>query len=227
MKPSEKQNKYQLQNYGKSTERQNLKHYVHREIPFVITHNPRNHNIVNTTKNCFPVLQQSRNLKEIIQQKDIIYCRKQPPNLKKLLTKAKFTSEKEISTVSKCQDLRCGTCDFLQTGTSTTFKNGITFNVHSNMNCKTKNVIYCMTCDGCGENYIGQTGNKVSDRVRVHKQQIRDPSVRNTACSEHFDVCGRGQFKIFPFYKVKEESEQLRRAKEQYFISKFKPKLNR
>ena len=159
------------------------------------------------------MLQQSRNLKEIIQQKDIIYCRKQPPNLKKLLTKAKFTSEKEISTVSKCQDLRCGTCDFLQTGTSITFKNGITFNVHSNMKCKTKNVIYCMTCNGCGENYIGQTGNKVSDRVRVHKQQIRDPSVRNTACSEHFDVCERGQFKIFPFYKVKEEIEQLRHAK--------------
>lgn len=34
-----------------------------------------------------------------------------------------------------------------------------------NMNCKSKNIIYCMTCDGCGENYIGQTGTKLADRM--------------------------------------------------------------
>lgn len=56
--------------------------------------------------------------------------------------------------------------------------------------------------------------NKLADLVRVHKQQIRDPSVRNTPCSEHLDEWGRGRFEIFPFYKVGEESEQLRLAKE-------------
>jgi hypothetical protein len=130
------------------------------EIPFVITNNPRNHNIFNTTRNCFPIIQQSENLKDIINQKEIIYCRKQPPNLKKLLTKAKFTSREEIFTVSKCEDPRCGTCDFLRTGNSITFKNGTKFTVRSNVNCKTKNVIYCMICKLCGENYIGQTGKK-------------------------------------------------------------------
>lgn len=66
----------------------------------------------------------------------------------------------------------------------------------------------------------------IYDRVCVHKQQIRNLSRKNTLCSEHFDVCGRGRFKKFPFYKVKEENKQLRRAKEQYFINKFNPKLN-
>lgn len=84
-----------------------------------------------------------------------------------------------------------------------------------------------MASNECRKNYIGQTGTKLSDRVRVHKQQIRDPSVRYTPCSKHFDICGRGQFEIFPFYKVREESDQLRLAKEQYFINKFKPNLNR
>ncbi|KAK3097235.1 hypothetical protein FSP39_007883 [Pinctada imbricata] len=77
------------------------------------------------------------------------------------------------------------------------------------MNCKSKNLIYVMTCPNCGENYVGQTGTKLADRVRVHKQQIRDPSTRNTPCSGHFDMCGGGSFSIFPFYKVKEDNEQL------------------
>lgn len=40
---------------------------------------------------------------------------------------------------------------------------------------------------------------------------------------QHFDVCGRFRFEIFPFYQVLEESDQLRRAKEQhtYFINEF------
>ena len=83
-----------------------------------------------------------------------------------------------------------------------------------------------MTCPTCGDNYIGQTGTKLADRVRVHKQQIRDPSVRNTPCSGHFDICGKGMFYIFPFYKVKENNEQLRNAKENHFVKLFKPKLN-
>ena len=67
----------------------------------------------------------------------------------------------------------------------------------------------------------------LADRVRVHKQQIRDPAVRNTPCSAHFDICGHKQFIIFPFYKVKSDNENLRRAKENFFINIFKPKLNK
>jgi hypothetical protein len=38
------------------------------------------------------------------------------------------------------------------------------------------------------ENDIGQTGTKLTDRVRVHKQQIRDPTLHNVR-SGHFDSC--------------------------------------
>ena len=197
------------------------------KIPLVVTHNPRNHKIFNTVKQCFPILQQSETLNQLVKITDIIHSRRQPPNLKKLLTKAKFTSNDEKPTVSKCNDPRCGTCQHLQTGETITFKCGKIFSVNNNMTCKSRNLIYCMTCGKCGENYIGQTGTKLADRVRVHKQQIRDPSVRNTPCSEHFDICGNGNFYIYPFYKVSQDNEQLRKAKEDYFIKVFHPKLNR
>ena len=64
------------------------------------------------------------------------------------------------------------------------------------MDCKTQNVIYCLKCPTRGEHYIGQT-KKLSARIRVHKQQILDPSVRNTLCCVQFANCGGGNFKIF------------------------------
>ena len=54
-----------------------------------------------TVKHCFPILQQSDNIKELIDMKNIVFSRRQPPNLKKLLTRAKFTSTEETPTVSK------------------------------------------------------------------------------------------------------------------------------
>lgn len=62
------------------------------------------------------------------------------------------------------------------------------------MNCKSKKLIYCMTNPICDDDYIGQTRAKLAGRMRAHKQQIRDPSVRNTPCSGHFDICGKGFF---------------------------------
>ena len=199
---------------------------IENQIPLVVTHNPRNVNMFSYVKDCFPILQQSEKLRNRIDMKNIIYSRRQPRNLKKLLTRAKFSSDEENPAVYKCMDPRCGTCPYLKTGNSFSFKCGKTFTIRTNMSCKSRNLIYCMTCTSCGENYIGQTGTKLADRVRVHKQQIRDPSVRNTPCSEHFDLCANGNFLIFPFYKLSENNEHLRRAKEDYFVKLFKPKLN-
>jgi hypothetical protein len=75
-----------------------------------------------TAKQFFPILQQSETLIDIIQLPDILHSTRQPPNLKKILTKAKFTSNTEKPQVSKCEDPRCGTCPFIQTGQSITFK---------------------------------------------------------------------------------------------------------
>jgi hypothetical protein len=125
------------------------------KIPLVVTHNPQNHKIFNTVKQCFPILQQSETLYQLVKITDIIHSRRQPPNLKKLLTEAKFTSNDEKPTVSKCNDPRYGTCQHLQTGETIT--------LNTNMTCKSRNFIYCTTCGKCGENYIGQTGTKLAE----------------------------------------------------------------
>ena len=46
-------------------------------ISFVVTYNPRNHNILNTAKRYFPILEQSENMKEILDYSKIINSRRQ------------------------------------------------------------------------------------------------------------------------------------------------------
>ena len=217
----------QAQNIPISTLRnsRNRDSSVNNDIPFVITHNPRNHNILETARRFFPILEQSQNLRNLINQSQIKNSRRQAPNLKRILTRARFTSENSKS-VKKCGDSRCGTCSYLEEGGEKILKCGKKLTPNYSMTCKSENVIYCMTCPTCHENYIGQTG-KLNARVRVHKQQIRDPSIRNTPCSEHFANCGNGNFKIFPFYKMHNDCEISRIAKEDHFIKLFNPKLNR
>lgn len=198
-------------------------------IPFVVTHNPRNTDIFQFAKSNLPVIAQDRHLKELINEKTLIRSKRQPPNLKRLLTKAKFdfNHKKSECTVSKCNDNRCGTCVSILSGHDITLKSGTTLYTNADMNCKSTNLIYCIKCPGCEEIYIGQTRNSVSERMRVHRQQIRDPSVRQIPLSEHLEICGGGRFFVFPFYKMQCSSDILRDIKEKSFISKFNPILNR
>lgn len=48
----------------------------------------------------------------------------------------------------------------------------------TNINRKGGNLTYCSKCSNCGGIYVGQTGNALSERSRVHRQQIRVPEVR-------------------------------------------------
>ena len=63
-------------------------------------------------------------MKSILDNTNIIVSRRQPKNLKKLLTRAEFSSEPSIKNVSKCDESKCGTCNILITGHYINFKNG-------------------------------------------------------------------------------------------------------
>ena len=93
------------------------------------------------------------------------------------------------------------------------------------MSCKSKNLLYCIICNNCGEEYIGQTGTQLTARMRVHRQQINDPSIRDIPCSEPFSHCAMGNNQRFPFHKLKSGSTSMRLATENFFIKLFSPKL--
>lgn len=199
------------------------------KIPFVVTHNPCNTNIFEVAQINLPIISQNTKLKELINKEKLLSSKRQPPNLKRLLTRAKFDRNhpKPTFSVSKCNDSRCGTCAYIHTGTELLTKDGTRIFPNENMNCKSGNLIYCIQCSNCSEIYIGQTGNILTQRMTIHRQQIREPRYRKIPLSKHLDECGCGVFKIFPFYKLHSSDSTLRDIKENNFIKKFKPFLNR
>ena len=82
------------------------------------------------------------------------------------------------------------------------------------MDCDSRNLIYYIVCSGCGEKYIGQTGDVIRNTVRVHKQQILHEDKQMLGMSKHISKCYQNcspNFKIIPFFKIKSYNEDFRK----------------
>ena len=93
--------------------------------------------------------------------------------------------------------------------------------------CKTPNLIYVIICSDCNKEYIRQTGGQLKEKLIIYGQHIRQPEYEKIAVERHLHTCAKGIFKIFPFFKMKENNKILRECYEDHFIKKFKPEINR
>ena len=131
----------------------------------ISTFNPNNPPVLNAIKNSVEVLKRIK--VPGFESIKLINSKRQPPSLKKLLTKVEFSIE-EVD-VRKRQDLRCECCESLLLFKEYTFKNvNETFTLKTSTSCNSFNVIYVVICLGCLENYIGETD--------VGKTRLRDGS---------------------------------------------------
>ena len=203
------------------------KQYDNTLIPYVTTFNPHNPEIFPELRHNKSILLRNDRLKSMFKHKTFLKSKRQPPNLKKILTKARFSNKQEQKfEVKKCKEPRCGLCKHIKEGSSFDF-NGKLFSVNADMTCTVKNVIYVIECQGCRKYYIGETNN-LRNRTTLHNQHIRHENLRQIPLSGHIASCSESDPKyfIFPFYKMNSDNRIDRREKEKYFISKFKPQLN-
>ena len=117
--------------------------------------------------------------------------------------------QEESPEVKRCGDKRCGLCsennNYLKPGKEFTFaETREEFRPQNTMDCSTSNSIYVITCSGCGENYIGETGDTLRHPMTVHKLQIREPTTKKLGISKHINACAAGikpNFTVFLFTK--------------------------
>ena len=86
------------------------------------------------------------------------------------------------------------------------------------MDCSCKGKIYVITCNGCQENYIGQTGD-FRKRVTVHKQQIKEKKNEKIPLSGQIPNCAKDKklhFYIFPLYNFIHASTKSGRTIKDY-----------
>ena len=198
-------------------------------LPFVHTHNPNNKNLVPIVRSTLEILKHDSQMKKVLAKTTFISSKRQPPNLGKLLTRAKFTNQSTKTGSYKCQNKRCRHCPYVnETQTLKIKATGKTFYIKHFFTCKTQNVLYAITCNGCGEQYIGMTNSTLQERFRVHRQQIDNPVYRQIGASKHLNECSTDKikFNVTPFFKISSDKTQGQ-IKESLFIKQFEPKLNK
>ena len=206
-------------------------------IPFVYTNNCANPNILSTVRRGLDILLPSDRMKTVMKDKKIVAARRQPRNMKALLFRPRFeTTQRLPGSVLSCKDdpnrtktrgRPCKCCDLLQQCNSFKFEGSDEpFELRYHFTCDTKNVLYAITCLGCGHDYIGKTEREVRERCGEYRLAIENKKFTQ-GVHKHIADCG-GNFHMTPFLKIhdgKRDSQTIL-SYESLFIKRYKPKLN-
>ena len=166
-------------------------------------------------------------MSNIFQRKKLVKSMSQAPNLGSLLCSSKSESQFKNHEVKNCGK-NCVSCPYLLKASLYQFKRvNKTVLLKNSFNCESSNLIYIVIFQGCKEEYIGETGYLVKERINIYRQHVRQPHFTQLAVVEHLRTFGDGKFHMFPFFKILQENKPLRKSYEDYFIDKFKPLLNK
>ena len=153
-------------------------------IPFVTTYNPYNPPIGKILRNNKHILSSSGEL-EILQRSQFLVVNKRALSIRQQLVRTDINPV-IIPTGSGPCNTPCKTCPFMKPSTSIicwTTKEKI--QIEGRFNCKSKNVVYLLTCSKCGLQYVGQSGNTFNERFRAHLTDIKQGNVIKPI-SRHF-----------------------------------------
>ena len=212
-----------------------------KDIPFVITHNCSNPQVLDVVRHSTSLLAPSERMTEVMKDRRIIASRRQPPSLRSVLFQPRFDTNQPSTrgSVIPCREdphrkkvagRPCGCCDYMNKCSSFMFfGSDERFELRFHFTCDTMNLLYVLTCPGCKANYIGQTERAVRDRCGDYRRAISDPKYFTQGVHKHLATCGKGTFTITPFLKIQtgNRGHSAILSQEEFFIKKFQPSLNR
>ena len=135
---------------------------------------------------------------------------------------------KKKAGMHKCNKIKCSVCDFVKVGSqvsATATKAKI--DISRPVDCQTRNIVYCVTCKKCGEQYIGETEKSLQERTRQHLRHITNKKI-NHALGDHFNKPGHSisDFQITVLLKIAKNDMRMRTRKEKDLITLFDTKDN-
>ena len=137
--------------------------------------------------------------------KRIIQAFRQPPNLQRHLTSARFSDEKSAKKengIFTCGRKHCKLCKYYLVPCKT-FKveRGVEWEVKSHIDCNSKNVIYFQRCNFCTKvSNIGKT-NILRKRMNVHISSCRH-GTGSDIFDQHVHQCNNGRQPEGPYFKL-------------------------
>ena len=200
-------------------------------LVFVQTNNPRNPKIYGELLKTINFLKSTQKYGSTFKGVKVIKSERQSSNLKSLLVHSNIAKTNTAPGTKKCCKKKCGTCKYISETHTTNFHRASkfkTFKIKKRFECRSRNLIYKITCNGCLEYYIGMT-KKLRSRVSGHKCSLFNSDYRLQKLHKHIHECAKNKpipFSITPFYKCKRDTNIVRLATESYFIRKLRPLLN-
>ena len=179
-------------------------------IPFVTTY-MSNFDIKPITSNIRTLISNKKlkTLEHVLKDVNVVVGYKQPPNIRNILTRAKFsdsTPANKFATtpgIFKTCDSRCNIChkNYLQECSTFETSSGEMWEIKCKITCNTKNVIYYLKCNMCnGEvTYTGKTKTKLRQRTNNHISCCRSGKGTNIFDAHVFN-CGTKNKSLEPPY---------------------------
>ena len=144
----------------------------------------------------------------------VVLAQKQPPNIQRIITRAKFGSPEPIKQgLFKCHSKACVICKlYVQECSSFLTSNNKTWYIRCHITCNSVNVLYFLKCISCNGNttYTGKTNN-LRSRTNNHISSCRNGTGTNKL-DNHVFKCRQGKnlkepyFQLYAFMTVKDEN---------------------
>ena len=179
---------------------------------------------------------QGQEMKKAFRKKWVLLSTRQPQNLRKMLTSAKFVLNPAPREPRLVGLFPCGKCHYCRTGyikaaTGFSIQNEkgetVTWTYTRYFTCSSLNVLYVLVCNIPNDFYLGKTKD-LAHRCRKHASDVRLPHNSNCKkCADHLRSCSNlvePYFTIYPFFY--EDDPQTRHHMERRFIRYWKPNLN-
>ena len=202
---------------------------------FVITFDPRLTSIAGIVKKHWRTMTADPHLAETFPLPPLI-AYKRPANIRDKLIRTKLPPQvplrpKRITPgMAPCNN--CPICPFVKKGksvkaTATNYQ----VDINRKVCCQDRNIIYCVECDICSIQYIGESERSLQERFSEHKGYVANQH-QHKATGHHFNTKGHKihNMKVTIIEKVRNLDPQFRKARETMFIEKFNTKykgLNR
>ena len=167
---------------------------------FIITYNPHNPHLKKWLEEINFILLADRKLAKIFPKPPAVSFR-QGKNLKQILCQNTL-KQLPYSDTNDLRDRppgcfkhnhggrgrRCMLCPRLREGRDfSSSYTGLAYKMKHHLTCKSKYVVYLITCLDCGKQYVGKTSQYMHLRHGGHRSEIEE---RSTELGEHFAKCG-------------------------------------
>ena len=123
-----------------------------------------------------------------------------------------------------CGRRRCKCCyEIMTTSSFRSHNTGRRYNIRSNITCKSRNLVYLISCKRCGLQYVGETENLLHIRMNGHRSDIRTKRLEKPVAA-HFSQPDHSavDLEVRGIEKIHRDNMQWRKQRESYWIFELK-----